>query len=63
MVADVAEALSAERPYRLALERDEVLRVMTREAGGALDANVFAALEGLWSERPVQASCVAASLG
>jgi putative nucleotidyltransferase with HDIG domain len=62
MVADVAEALSAERPYRLALERDEVLRVMTREAGGTLDADVFAALEGLWTT-DVQASCVAASFG
>jgi len=50
MVADVAEALSAERPYRPALAHDEVLAIIAREAGTKLDRNVFAALEGLWAE-------------
>ena len=43
-VADVAEALSAERPYRRALSPDEVLGIMSRDAGRALDADAFAAL-------------------
>ena len=44
-VADVAEALSSERPYREALGPDEVLDIMRRDAGRALDADAFAALE------------------
>jgi HD-GYP domain-containing protein (c-di-GMP phosphodiesterase class II) len=44
-VADVAEALSARRPYREALSDDEVLRVMARDAGSKLDAAAFGALE------------------
>ena len=44
-VADVAEALSAERPYRPALGPDEVLRIMRRDAGRKLDPEAFAALE------------------
>jgi HD-GYP domain-containing protein (c-di-GMP phosphodiesterase class II) len=42
---DVAEALSAERPYRAALPVDEVLAIMGRDAGTKLDAGTFAALE------------------
>jgi putative nucleotidyltransferase with HDIG domain len=48
-VADVAEALSAERPYRPALGRDEVLGIMRRDAGRALDPHAFAALEQVLS--------------
>jgi putative nucleotidyltransferase with HDIG domain len=44
-VADVAEALSAERPYRPALTPDQVLAIMRRDANRALDADAFAALE------------------
>jgi HD-GYP domain-containing protein (c-di-GMP phosphodiesterase class II) len=44
-VADVAEALSAERPYRAALPTDEVLSIMRGDAGRRLDPTVFAALE------------------
>jgi putative nucleotidyltransferase with HDIG domain len=43
-VADVAEALSADRPYRRALSTDEVLAVMRLDAGTGLDADVVAAL-------------------
>jgi putative nucleotidyltransferase with HDIG domain len=43
-VADVAEALSAERPYRAALGVDEVLSIVGRDAGPKLDAGAFAAL-------------------
>jgi putative nucleotidyltransferase with HDIG domain len=44
-VADVAEALSAWRPYRPAQGSDEVLAIMERDAGRKLDADAFAALE------------------
>jgi putative nucleotidyltransferase with HDIG domain len=43
-VADVAEALSAERPYRPALSPDEVLTIMRRDANRALDPDAFTAL-------------------
>ena len=43
-VADVAEALSADRPYRRALSPDEVLAVMRLDAGTRLDGDVVAAL-------------------
>jgi putative nucleotidyltransferase with HDIG domain len=51
-VADVAEALSAERPYRPALGPDEVLRIMRRDAGRKLDAEAFSALEDALPDRP-----------
>ncbi len=43
-VADVAEALSADRPYRSALSADEVLELMRRDAGRGLDPDAFSAL-------------------
>jgi putative nucleotidyltransferase with HDIG domain len=43
-VADVAEALSADRPYRRALSPDEVLTVMRPETSPGLDREVLAAL-------------------
>ena len=49
-VADVAEALSAERPYREALPPDEVLEIMARDAGTSLDAEAFEALVTLMTE-------------
>jgi putative nucleotidyltransferase with HDIG domain len=54
-VADVAEALSANRPYRRALSPDEVLAIMSRDAGRALDPDAFAALGQVlpaWSPPP-----------
>jgi HD-GYP domain-containing protein (c-di-GMP phosphodiesterase class II) len=57
-VADVAEALSAERPYREALPAEQVLNIMRADAGVALDAHVFAALEGVlpaWLSPPLAA--------
>jgi putative nucleotidyltransferase with HDIG domain len=50
-VADVAEALTADRPYRSSLDARTVLEIMGREAGTKLDATVFAALEGYLPER------------
>lgn len=49
-VADVFDALSAERPYRGALEMAEVFSIMEREAGAALDAD----LVGLMKSRYLQ---------
>ncbi len=43
-VADVAEALSADRPYRRALDPDEVLSTLRPEAGRRLDQEVLTAL-------------------
>jgi putative nucleotidyltransferase with HDIG domain len=43
-VADVAEALSADRPYRRALNPDEVLTVMRLDAGNRLDPEALSAL-------------------
>lgn len=40
-VADVAEALSADRPYRPGLEPDEVLAIMRLDAGSALDLDAI----------------------
>jgi putative nucleotidyltransferase with HDIG domain len=61
-VADVAEALSSERPYREALSTDEVLRIMRRDAGTALDPEAFAALEALlpaWNAAPASTAIAA----
>ena len=46
-VADVCEALTAERPYRKALPRDEVLAIMRKQVGSALCPVSFEVLEGL----------------
>ena len=44
-VADVYEALTAERPYRPALDSDDALAVMRLDVPGRLDADAFEALE------------------
>jgi HD-GYP domain-containing protein (c-di-GMP phosphodiesterase class II) len=44
-VADVAEALSARRPYRDALAVDEVMEIIRGDAGTKLDAAACAALQ------------------
>ncbi|MEA2364352.1 MAG: hypothetical protein QOD71_3497 [Thermoleophilaceae bacterium] len=59
-VADVAEALSADRPYRAALSPDEVLEIMSREAGTKIDAEAFEALVTLMTD-PRVAERVAAA--
>jgi len=49
-VADVAEALSADRPYRPALGPEEVLEIMRRDADRALDGDAVTALEHVLPE-------------
>jgi putative nucleotidyltransferase with HDIG domain len=53
-VADVAEALSARRPYREAMDVDAVLQLIGREAGSRLDAVAVGALEA-WLPRRASA--------
>lgn len=48
-VADVAEALGADRPYRPALSSDEVLAVMREEVGSHFCPIAYQALEGAMS--------------
>lgn len=50
-VADIAEALSADRPYRGRLDPETVLEIMGRDAGDRIDATVFRALEAYLPER------------
>jgi len=50
-VADVAEALSADRPYRRALDPDEVLSILRPDANRRLDQEVLAALEHVLAAR------------
>jgi HD-GYP domain-containing protein (c-di-GMP phosphodiesterase class II) len=51
-VADVYEALTAERPYRAAMTSAQALAVMRRDVPGRLDGEVFAALEALLRDGP-----------
>ena len=44
-VADVCEALTADRPYRAALEPDQVREIMRRDAGTAFCPEALGALE------------------
>ena len=44
-VADVCEALTAERPYRAAMEPDQVRAIMRRDAGTAFCPEALGALE------------------
>jgi len=44
-VADIAEALTAARPYRSGLPQDKVLEIMSKLAGSAIDPAVFEALK------------------
>lgn len=46
-VADVYDALSSKRPYRSALGKSEVFRIMAADVPHALDADCFAALKSL----------------
>jgi putative nucleotidyltransferase with HDIG domain len=45
-VADIFDALTADRPYRAAMPVSKALEIMTRDVGSAIDAACFAALRG-----------------
>ena len=44
-IADMFHALSEERPYRAALETEQILQIMEKEAGNHLSPECFAALK------------------
>jgi HD-GYP domain-containing protein (c-di-GMP phosphodiesterase class II) len=44
-VADIFDALTADRPYRAAMPLDQAYAIMTKEVGSAIDADCFAALQ------------------
>jgi HD-GYP domain-containing protein (c-di-GMP phosphodiesterase class II) len=44
-IADISDALLATRPYREGLPVERVLAIMAKEAGTAIDAECFGALE------------------
>ena len=52
-VADVFDALSAERPYREALSMSETFGIMEREAGAALDADLVDMMKARYGETGV----------
>ena len=52
-VADVFDALSAERPYRGAMDMDETFAIMEKEAGAALDADLVDLLKCRYGARGV----------
>jgi len=49
-VADIYEALSARRPYRNALEWDEISTIMRKDAGAGIDPDCLRALE-IWHDQ------------
>ena len=53
-VADVYEALTADRPYRQALPEDEALEIMRGEVPRRLDADAYAALEAVIDRPPAR---------
>jgi HD-GYP domain-containing protein (c-di-GMP phosphodiesterase class II) len=44
-VADVFEAMTADRPYRVGMPVDQVLELMARDVGRAFEPAAFAALD------------------
>jgi putative nucleotidyltransferase with HDIG domain len=50
-VADVYEAVTSERPYRMAMSSEQALAILRAEAPTRLDAAAVAALEGLVAQR------------
>jgi putative nucleotidyltransferase with HDIG domain len=63
-VADVAEALSADRPYRQALSLEQVFTIIRRAANQTLDQDACAALEDVlpeWAEGARRGAAVGGS--
>jgi HD-GYP domain-containing protein (c-di-GMP phosphodiesterase class II) len=60
-VADVCEALTADRPYRAALEPDQVRGIMRRDVGAAFCPEALAALEATRELGPVGLATPAAA--
>jgi putative nucleotidyltransferase with HDIG domain len=58
-VADVAEALSADRPYRAGLQPEQVVEILRRDAGTGLDADAVEAIEAEIAASPAPSSASA----
>ena len=52
-VADVCEALTAKRPYRDALPREKVVKIMSAELGKGLCPECFEGLQAWWSRNEI----------
>jgi HD-GYP domain-containing protein (c-di-GMP phosphodiesterase class II) len=55
VVADIFEALTADRPYRAGMPIEKVLGILNKDRGHKLDAEVLDALEQATTEIPLQA--------
>ncbi|WP_028453666.1 HD-GYP domain-containing protein [Chitinilyticum aquatile] len=53
-VADIFDAISAERPYHAATPPDKTLQIMSGMVGNAIDGDCFAALQGIIAREQVQ---------
>jgi putative nucleotidyltransferase with HDIG domain len=54
-VADICDALRSSRPYRPGMSPDQVIEIMSREVGQAIDPDCFAAMRSvLFGEAPVE---------
>ncbi len=62
-VADVFDALTADRPYRAAMPVDEALSILRADAGTALCPAAIAGLEGTLSDEPGFVATLATTLG
>jgi len=51
-VADVYGALAEDRPYRPALDPEEIFRIMKKDVPGKLDGECFEALRAVWPVAP-----------
>jgi len=60
-VADVCEAMSARRPYREAMEWDQIQKILMRDAGRGVDLECLRAI-GRWHDRHAVESRVEAQL-
>ncbi len=60
-VADVCEAMTAKRPYREALEWEQVQKILAKDAGKGVDPDCVAALQ-TWYEKHEHASRVDSQL-
>jgi len=60
-VADVCEAMSARRPYREALEWEQIQKILMRDAGRGVDLECLRAI-GRWHDRHAVESRVEAQL-
>lgn len=60
-VADVCEAMSARRPYRAAMEWEQIQRILLRDAGRGVDLECLRAI-GRWHDRHALESRVEAQL-